>query len=72
MSELIRVVLGRLIGAGVGAAAGFAASKGIHTLSPDCTANLTTTLTNAAMLAGYGVAHKIVNRKVNPADHAAV
>lgn len=70
MRDIIRVLLGRLIGAGVGAATGYAAAKGIARLDPACTDSVTRVITDAAMLAGYGVAHKLINRKVNPNDAA--
>jgi hypothetical protein len=66
MGSFLRSILGRFIGAGVGAAVGYGASKGIPALTPESSAEVTRYLTDAAMLAGYGVAHVLHEKKSKP------
>jgi hypothetical protein len=63
MRDIFRVVAGRLTGAVVGALCGLAAGKGAGTLSPEAASEVTIVLTNSLMLAGYGIAHKLFDRK---------
>lgn len=70
MNDIVRAVIGRIIGAAVGAAVGYLAGKGVTAIEPSTSQDLTRALTDAAMLAGYGIAHKLTNRRVNPDDTA--
>lgn len=58
---IAQAALGRVAGAVVGALTGFVAAKGLGDLNPDSAKNLTEILTNALMLAGYGIGHKVVD-----------
>lgn len=62
MSKLFRDIIGRAVGAAVGALAGFLGAKGIDGLNPAGAESLTTVLTNTVMLVGYGIGHKVVDR----------
>lgn len=63
MRSFLGVVAGRIAGAVVGAVFGFAAGKGAGALSPEAAGEITVVLANSMMLAGYGVAHKVFDRK---------
>lgn len=63
MNKLLRDIIGRAVGAAVGALTGFLAAKGIGEVSTAASTELTGVLTNAVMLAGYGIGHKVTDRK---------
>lgn len=62
MKSVFALIAGRIAGALVGATVGLAASKGVGTVTPETAANVQDVLTNAFMLAGYGISHKLFDR----------
>lgn len=66
MLESLRPLISRFAGALIGAAAGMLTTKlGIPIDAPS-----QASLTTAVVVAAYGIAHKLMDRKLNPADSA--
>ena len=67
MLDNLRPFLSRVVGAVVGALAGMLSTKVGIQLDPSTQASITT----AVVVGAYGVAHKIIDKKLNPADSAS-
>jgi hypothetical protein len=67
MLDSLRPFASRVVGAIVGALAGMLSNKVGIQVDPSTQASITT----AVVVGAYGVAHKIVDRKLNPADSAS-
>lgn len=74
MTTILRVLLGRLIGAAVAGLATFLMSKWGIMLDPDTQAQVTEQGVIFLMViftAIYSIVHKVVNKKLNPGDTAS-
>lgn len=68
MFDFLRPFVSRVAAAGVGVGLGWVATKtGVTVNTPEIAGQLTTFIT----LAGYAVAHRVIDKKVNPGDAAS-
>lgn len=67
MLDSLRPFVSRVVGAIVGALAGLLAAKAGISVDQSTQASITT----AVVIGAYGVAHKLVDKKLNPADTAS-
>lgn len=67
MLDNLRPFVSRVVGAVVGALAGMLSTKVGIQVDPSTQASITT----AVVVGAYGVAHKIIDKKLNPADSAS-
>ena len=67
MLDSLRPFVSRVVGAVIGALAGILATKVGIQVDPSTQASITT----AVVVGAYGVAHKVVDKRLNPADSAS-
>jgi uncharacterized membrane protein len=67
MLDGLRPFVSRIVGAVIGALAGALSTKVGIQVDPSTQASITT----AVVVGAYGVVHKIVDKKLNPADTAS-
>jgi uncharacterized membrane protein len=67
MLDNLRPFVSRLVGAAIGALAGMLSTKVGIRVDPTTQASITT----AIVVGAYGLVHKILDKKVNPADSAS-
>lgn len=65
--NFFRTVISRVIGAAVGAGAGVVSTKLGVDVDPVTQANITA----AVVVGAYGIAHKLIDKKINPLDTAS-
>jgi len=67
MLDSLRPFVSRVLGAVVGALAGMLSTKVGIQVDPSTQASITT----AVVVGAYGVVHKVLDKRLNPADSAA-
>ncbi len=67
MRDSLRPFVSRVIGAVVGALTGILSTKAGIEIDPSTQASLTA----AVVVGAYGVAHRVLDKKLNPADSAS-
>lgn len=67
MLDSLRPFVSRVVGAVVGALAGILSTKVGIQVDPSTQASITT----AVVVGAYGIAHKMIDKKLNPADSAS-
>lgn len=66
-----RVILSRIVAAGVGGVVGWLGTKGVS-VSHDAQTSVVGWIVGVGLpLAGYGVTHKLIDTKTNPGDTAS-